>query len=71
MLQIGSAWGKTNAESGKYSISIALTDEVLELYPNLQNMFLNLYENKNKTEDKQPDFYLYLSLPKKEDKKET
>ena len=61
MLQIGSAWGRTNAESGKYSISIALTDEVLELYPNLKEMFINLYENKNKTEDKHPDFYLYLS----------
>lgn len=61
MLQIGSAWGRTNSETGKYSISIALTDEILELYPMLKDLFVNLYENKNKTEDKHPDYYLYLT----------
>lgn len=61
MLQIGSAWGRTNNETGKYSISIALTDEVLEIYPMLKDLFINLYENKNKTEDKHPDYYLYLT----------
>ena len=69
MLQIGSAWHKFNQETGKNSISISLSEEILKIYPTLQGMYFNLYENKDKKEDKHPDYFLYLSLPKKEDNK--
>lgn len=66
MLTIGSAWQKMNAETGKYSISFAINEEILELYPALKNLYFGLYENKNKEEEKQPDFYIYAA--KKEEK---
>lgn len=61
MLKIGSAWQKINEETGKYSLSIALNEEVLELYPPLKNFFINLYENKEKSQDNHPDYFLYIS----------
>ena len=61
MLKIGSGWQKVNDESGKYSISIGINEEIQEMYPVLKNFFFNLYENKNKEDEKHPDFVLYIT----------
>lgn len=63
MLQIGSGWHKINKENGNNSISISVSKEFTKLFPQFDGLFFGLYENKNKTDEKHPDYFFYLSAP--------
>jgi uncharacterized protein (DUF736 family) len=58
MIKIGAGWNKVN-EKGIY-ISLAFEKSAECLVIDLQKASMIMFENKDKTEEKQPDWLLFL-----------
>lgn len=66
MTRIGAGWLKVDKNKEHY-ISIKIDDALLPLTITTDKVLI-MKPNRNKEGDKQPDYYLDLFVPKKEDK---
>lgn len=62
MIKIGAGWNKVN-EKGIY-ISLAFEKSAESLIVDLQKASMIMFDNKDKTEDVQPDWLLFLGEKK-------